>query len=138
MKTMIIMLGLTLGGVSLVQASSNYTANMAVKPEDQAIIVKATMPEFTLRLKANPTTGYRWTVKQYDTRLLTLVKNEFLAPKRNRLGAGGIELWTFKVNVVAFAVPTTTTVTMEYARPWEKRAGTVLSFTIITKPSSWR
>jgi len=136
MKKIIIMAVLGLWGTTLVQASPNRdnTMNTAVASEQQRIIVKATRPEFTLRLDANPTTGYCWSVKQYDTRLLTLINNEFLAPEGDRMGAGGIEVWTFKVNAIAFATPTTTKITMEYARPWEKQAGTKQSFTIVIKP----
>lgn len=104
----------------------------------QTIQINPYQPQFTLRLPANPTTGYTWALKQYDTHLLALVKNEFLPPDSNCIGASGYEIWTFKAKPAAFAKPMSTTVTLEYARSWEKQAGKVAEFTVVSSGSKSR
>ncbi len=93
-------------------------------PADQRtfnIIVNSTEvdvgDEFTVTLDSNPTTGYEWQLADtLDGSILELVGSEYTVPNDVGLvGAGGIEVWTFK------AVGSgETTVPMNYVRPWEE------------------
>lgn len=58
--------------------------------------VNASNPEFVVMLPANPTTGYQLNVKQYDSKVLKLLGQEFLPPKSKLIGAGGKMKFTFR------------------------------------------
>ncbi|VVC76165.1 hypothetical protein AQUSIP_14700 [Aquicella siphonis] len=75
-------------------------------------------PEFVLKLKSNPSTGYSWFLREYDANLISPVKHSFQQPAKNLIGAPGYELWTFRAKPGAFTVPQQTTIRMVYARPW--------------------
>ena len=61
------------------------------------------------------TTGYRWKLSDNFTEgVVRLVKSEYVAPETEMVGAGGKEVWTFKV-----VEPGETTIDLEYVRPWE-------------------
>jgi len=85
--------------------------------EHPNIMVMSSQPEFVLKLKSNPTTGYSWFLREYDKNLITPIKHEFKAPESKLLGAPGYELWSFKVNRESFIVPTQTIIRMIYTRP---------------------
>ncbi len=86
-----------------------------------SVLATANQPKFIIKLKSNPTTGYSWFLKEYNTHYLEPVKHEFQAAEnRQRVGAPGYEVWTFKLKPAAFAVPLQTTLRFVYARPWEK------------------
>jgi inhibitor of cysteine peptidase len=93
------------------------TISFAEKP--RVLHINAQDKTFSLTLPANPTTGYQWTIKQYDKALLTLTDSRYVAPNTKRLGAGGQMLFTFSYDL---NTPTTqsTTLVFEYKRAWEK------------------
>jgi inhibitor of cysteine peptidase len=73
--------------------------------------------EFALTLESNRTTGYQWELdKPLDESKVKLVRNEYKKPETAGVpGAGGKEVWTFKA-----VAEGKTTITMKYARSWEK------------------
>ncbi|HZU05880.1 MAG TPA: protease inhibitor I42 family protein [Chloroflexota bacterium] len=77
--------------------------------------------EFSIRLPANPTTGYQWELAQpLDESILQLVSTTFERPEGPpRPGAGGTSVWTFLPLCAG-----TTTITLRYRRPWEPPAPT--------------
>lgn len=90
-----------------------------------SVFATADQPEFIIKLKSNPTTGYSWFLREYNTHYLEPVKHEFKAAENRKLvGAPGYEVWTFKLKPAAFAVPLQTTLRFVYARPWEKSGQT--------------
>lgn len=96
---------------------------------DIAVVPK--QAQFTLRLKSNPTTGYRWFLRGYDEHLIEPVDHHFQAEENKKLiGAPGYELWTFRMTPLAFMVPRQTTIQMVYARSWEKNQAEPVTFTI--------
>ncbi len=102
------------------QIEKTPDANTNVYSEDkQNISVSADKPTFVLKLKSNPTTGYTWFLRDYNSALVTPVKHSFLPPEKTLIGAPGYELWTFRVKSAGFSVPQITTVRMIYARPWQ-------------------
>lgn len=97
------------------------------------ISVTAKQPEFTIKLKSNPTTGYSWFLRQYNRNLIVPVKHAFEKPTQNLMGAPGYELWTFRVKPTGFTVPQQTIIRMIYARPWQGSGSTQLVFHISTQ-----
>ena len=104
----------------------------AVIFSDPIVVVKA-KPEFTIILQANPTTGYSWSLKNYDAHVLVPVERKVVPPVNKKLmGAPGYEEWTFKVKSDGFVVPQTTTIVLIYSRPWEETGAQASSFKVVT------
>ncbi len=81
----------------------------------------------TIRLEANPTTGYAWELGEVDSAILQQAGNAFTpAPQgTERVGAGGIEEWRFQAVGVG-----TTTLVLNYRRPWEQESSPAKTFTL--------
>jgi len=94
--------------------------------------VSAGQPVFIVKLKSNPTTGYTWFLREYDTSLIMPVKHSYQAPQSNLIGSSSFELWTFRVKPAGFVVPQQTTMRMVYARPWQSEGSTQLVFRVTT------
>ncbi len=72
--------------------------------------------EFTVSLKSNPTTGYRWELaKPLDENILEQVGRKFTRPETDLVGADGEETWTFRAIRKG-----ETAVALGYVQPWEK------------------
>ena len=84
-------------------------------PEGDEVYVPAG-DTFKLSLGANPTTGFSWseTAQIDDAAVLQQTNHEYIAPAGDMPGASGKEVWEF-----ATLKPGTTTVYLEYGRPWE-------------------
>jgi inhibitor of cysteine peptidase len=111
---------------SLAIYASDASQSSVTKPDDNVysedklnITVTADQPKFVIKLKSNPTTGYSWFLREYDTSLISPVKHLFQQPEQKLIGAPGYELWTFRVKLKGFTVPQQTTIRMIYARPWQ-------------------
>lgn len=96
-------------------ASAANTMSIEVDPRSK---------QFQVPLSANPTTGFQWTVKKFDKQLLRLKKSEFIASKTKRIGAGGKMIFTFELLEVK-SYPESTDILFQYARPWEKKDGSL-------------
>lgn len=98
-----------------------------------SITVTADSPEFIIKLKSNPTTGYSWSLRDYEKKLIIPVKHGFQKPIKQLIGAPGFELWTFRVKPNGFNGAHQTVIRFVYARPWESHdASTPLTFKIMT------
>lgn len=84
-----------------------------------SVMVSKDQPQFVIRLKANPTTGYNWFLGEYDAKLITPLKHKYEAPNTKLIGAPGYDVWTFAVKPTAFTVPQMTKIHFTYVRPWE-------------------
>lgn len=87
--------------------------------EKLGIMVTKDHPEFQIKLKSNPSTGYSWYLRDYNESLITPVKRTIIAPETKMMGSPGFEVWTFHVNKKSFVVPQQTLIRMIYARPWD-------------------
>lgn len=115
-------------------AANNNQANTSqFSDPQQAIVVQAAAPTFTIRLASNPTTGYSWFLKKYNMHLLKLESHKYVTPQDHKPGAGGYQEWKFKVKHEGFEAPTTTTIHLVYQRPWEKKPGKEAVFQVVTK-----
>lgn len=101
--------------------STALFAETPVYTQDKtAIMVSASKPEFVIKLKSNPTTGYSWFLTDYNANLIEPLKHQYEPPTDKKLvGAPGYETWTFRMKSAAFAVPQQTLIRLVYARPWE-------------------
>lgn len=97
-------------------AVSPLTALAAEK--DATILVRQTLPTFTITLQSNPTTGYSWFLESFDETLLEAVLHRYLPPEDAAAGAPGKEVWTFRARHGAFVVPRTSRIVFRYLRPW--------------------
>lgn len=113
---------------SIIFVSSFFwgTANaMIVDPPiynnpDKVIVVDKFHSQFEIMQNANPTTGYSWTIKDYDKNLLNLVSSHYLTSKSQLAGAGGRMVWIFQATPEAFrqGVDAETKIQLTYARSW--------------------
>lgn len=74
--------------------------------------------QFQVVLPSNQSTGYQWQVDDITAGVLEQVNNEYQLSdkyKENIVGAGGEEIWTFKVLKVERSH-----IVMKYRRPWDK------------------
>lgn len=73
--------------------------------------------QFSIQLASNPTTGYKWFILNYDKQL-QLTSHVYLPPQNNRIGAGGNEIWNFKILNLPLQK---TVIHFQYARPWNRQ-----------------
>jgi inhibitor of cysteine peptidase len=98
----------------------NAQANSIYNEDKTGVYVKAEQSQFQIQLKSNPTTGYSWFLREYDSNLIKPIKQEFVAPKDKKLmGAPGYEVWTFQVKPAGFTVPQQSVIRFVYSRPWD-------------------
>lgn len=73
--------------------------------------------DFVIMLPSNITTGYSWRLAGSLPDTLKLKGQDYKVPKQSkgRVGAGGVEEWTFTPLGKG-----TATLAFEYVRPWEK------------------
>lgn len=72
--------------------------------------------EVVFKLNSNATTGYQWELADpIDNTIIEKVGSEYIAPDTDLVGAGGVEVWTFKG-----LKPGKADVNFKYIRPWEK------------------
>jgi inhibitor of cysteine peptidase len=91
-----------------------------------AAVVTSDQPEFVIKLKSNPTTGYSWFLRDYNFELIVPISHVFEpAEDKKLLGAPGYETWIFKAKPAAFVVPQQTSIRFVYARPWETGEGSM-------------
>lgn len=103
---------------------------------EEAIHVTAdkSLPQFRVKLPANPTTGYQWRVLNYDKQLFALANQTYVAPKTNRMGAGGITVFTFMLRP-GHDYPQNTNMVFKYARSWEAKSGIIKKIIVHFKKS---
>jgi len=89
----------------------------------------------TVTLCSNPSTGFQWSESAQISNhtVLEQVDHKFMSPKREPPpppGTPGQEVWTFKALKEG-----TSTVSMEYSRPWESGAKATWTFvlTVVVK-----
>lgn len=99
---------------------------------NKAITLEKNQTEFTIKLPSNPTTGYSWFLKSYDSSLVQPLEHEFIGPKESRIGAGGTEIWRFRPTQKAFQVPQFIQLTFVYAQPWNIKSAEEKVVTVVS------
>lgn len=96
-----------------------------------------TESKFQIRLPSNPSTGYQWTLKNYNQTLLNVVSTQFNPGPSKLIGAEGTTIYTFEV-AKGVIPPRMTPLVFFYARSWEQDKGTtqtvIVNFEGTTSP----
>ena len=88
--------------------------------------INATLKDIIkISLKANATTGYQWSLDNYDHQILKLIKTGYEPEDIKLMGSGGTYTAYFKVLNTG-----KTSIKLNYIRPWEKDKKPVDSFKI--------
>ncbi len=96
----------------LMQPVESY--RISGEKEDRMELIRARLNEpFTIALKSNPTTGYKW-YADYDYYLLNLQEERYDREPTEALGAGGSSVFVFLPLKTG-----KTTISLVYKRPWE-------------------
>jgi len=95
---------------------------------------------FQVTLPANPTTGYQWSLKTFDSGLLRLVSSKYIPPETKLIGAGGNMVYNFEL-INGAKIPKMTSLVFNYAQPWQSEKATIQTVTVtfnsnmpVTKP----
>lgn len=97
--------------------------------KDSGKVLSCKTGEFiTIRLSANPSTGYQWkTAAPPDVRILALCREEFLPPENLEvMGKGGTYLLKYEI-----IGPGRTGISLQYLRPWEKHKTAARHFQLL-------
>jgi inhibitor of cysteine peptidase len=78
-----------------------------------------------LILASNPTTGYQWEITELDQAIVEETDHEYQADQPTLAGSGGKEIWRFQAQASG-----TTTLSLEYRRPWEENVEPIETFGI--------
>ena len=107
--TSAILCALLFAGCGNKQASSNNT-------DDSGGLTTKVGDTFVIRLEANHTTGYSWSLVDSTPGIVQKVSDVYepYNTTGNIVGSGGTEIWTFKAIAKG-----TVTLTFDYVRPWE-------------------
>ena len=102
------------------QANDNLVSSIDISQGDTLVIV----------LVSNPTTGFRWSEQAdiSDTNVLKQDNHEFSGPESDPappVGAPGLESWRIQA-----LTPGTSTVYLEYSRPWDGGEKDARTFTL--------
>jgi inhibitor of cysteine peptidase len=112
-----------------INSESFYTENQV------NIVIEKNQPQFLIKLKSNPTTGYSWFLREYNANLIEPLKHQFEKSTKPMIGAGGYEIWTFRAKPAGFIVPQRTQIRLVYARPWQaNESATILTFWLTMRP----
>lgn len=106
--------------------STSYAGTTPVVP------VSASMQEFIISLPANPSTGFSWTVVNYDKKIIRFIKVKYRVNKNSRhlIGAGGMSDFYFSC-IPHIKRPKSTDVELKYARSWEKKPGNITKVAVV-------
>lgn len=85
------------------------------------LIISAKEEIFTITLPANPTTGFLWSVSDYDKNLFELVEQNYITSNSNLIGAGGNSIFKFKIKKQS-KYPNFSIIKFKYSRSWEAKS----------------
>ncbi len=121
---LVLVAGIVIGAVAAAGGGSNATyADTSYSGKEVEISVGESL---VVTLPSNASTGYNWTLAENsDAGVLQEVEHEYIATQTNLVGAAGKELWTFKA-----LQDGTSTIRLEYIRPWETGAPPAETFTL--------
>lgn len=106
-------------------------SNLAFANQNHTITVSKKSLQFTITEKSNPSTGYKWVLKSYNSDVIKLISHKYTASQSNLLGAPGSEKWTFKV--YEHASPQTTQIIFVYGQPWNMKSAETTTYDIVIK-----
>lgn len=99
-------------------------STMSYANDNPTLNVNVSSPSFEVTLPANPTTGFQWSVVQYNKKLLTLSNSSYEQPKTKLMGAGGQMHFIFTLQK-GVNFPQSTEIQLKYARSCEPSSATL-------------
>jgi predicted secreted protein len=114
--------------------NNNKAAALTYTDPQKVIMVKKTSPTFEIILASNRTTGFSWSLKNYDSDIIKAISNKYYPSKNQLIGAGGYEVWKFMIKPQGFVVPHSSNITLIYARPWDLQGAQATNFKVVTLP----
>jgi len=84
----------------------------------QHISLDANCSHFEVKLPANPSTGFRWTLESYDTEHFVYLETNDVPAATTRMGAPGTRIFYFKQKDKTMC-PESTALRFSYGRAWE-------------------
>ena len=118
--------------LTLILGANAFATSNNSSPDDKAIMVNASQPDFTIQLRANPTTGYQWYIKKYDRNLMQLVSSSFQAFTGKLVGAPGTQIYKFIMLPESFKAHHLTCITLAYARAWNLSQASIKKIQVAT------
>lgn len=82
------------------------------------ISLVASCSRFEVKLPANPSTGFRWTLESYDTEHFIYLETDDVPAATTRMGAPGTRIFYFKQKDKT-TCPESTALRFVYSRAWE-------------------
>lgn len=115
-----------IAGVACTASADNGTPNAFSVNESGRQITLSPGDTLIVTLDSNPTTGFSWSIAGItDEAVVGEVSNEYQGSDSGLMGAGGQEVWTFEATDKG-----TSTIEMEYSRPWETDVEPAETFTV--------
>ena len=99
--------------------------------KDMVVFLNPKQSQFSFDLKSNPTTGYRWNVVKYSQAKLAYKSSNYKQQQPMLIGSGGYQKFIFNVKHPDQRIDEW--ISLEYARPWEKKSGLIQRVHVITK-----
>lgn len=126
MKMRISFLALLAGVVLFAAAGCRSSGRVEIADTDNGSQVALQVGEtLALSLESNPTTGYGWEIAELDQSILSETYHEYEADSPAITGSGGQEVWRFQAQR-----PGSTTLRLEYRRPWEEGVEPIQTFNV--------
>ena len=100
--------------------------------KDNKLTINTKQDNFTVTLPANPTTGFQWSVVEYDKNIFELINKQYITSNVGLIGAGGNTLFTFKLKKQS-SYPGFSIIKFKYSRSWEPESGIYKNIKIIIK-----
>lgn len=97
---------------------------------EKTIHVPASKKVFEITLSANPSTGFQWSLDNFDHSLLKLQSQRYEAPQTKLVGAPGTSIFTFERLDEKLSTKRTK-VTLQYGRTWEPSSAMSTTITIV-------
>jgi inhibitor of cysteine peptidase len=106
-----------------------FSAKLFAAAEQVQVILHPTCACFEVKLAANPTTGFQWTLEHYDATHVSYLKDVYVASDTTRVGVPGEHVFYFKQKNLTSA-PESTVLRFRHARSWEPNTGACTEVTI--------
>jgi inhibitor of cysteine peptidase len=113
-RFMLIALMISVMGIAFAKNAPNIFYN-----PNKTIQISGDNLQFSLMQPANPTTGYNWDIKYFNSNLLKLISSKYQPATNHLIGSGGNMIWVFEVLPMALRHPTTTQIVLVYQRKWD-------------------
>jgi inhibitor of cysteine peptidase len=117
----------------------NTNAKFLLSNNKKPIVLTQNHVKFSVILKSNPTTGYRWFLMLFDSSMVEPLKKVYHPPvevmekdaAQSPVGQTGYDEWRFRLRKTMINVPRVTTLVFCYMRPWMAICDQHKTFTVV-------